>query len=109
MFGRKQIIKDIQTIKDIQERISTLGIEQYKLKGQVIQLEQKTKQLECKHNFTFDCYSVGILGTCYVQHRCTDCYKVTMKQWDNVAKKGQQALKLLNLVPKDWKIKGDKK
>ena len=102
MFKRKQIIKDIQ------ENISFLTKGHYNLRNRVIKLEQKTKELGCKHNFTFDCYRVGFSGACYIYHKCTYCGKTTIKQWDNIAKKGQQALKLLNLVPKNWKIKGDK-
>lgn len=105
MFKRKQIIKNMQ------ERISVLTGRHYNLKKQVIELEQKIEQLECKHNFVFDCCCViGIWKqSCCVRYKCTECGKTTIKQWDHVAKKGQQALKLLNLVPKDWKIKGDKR
>lgn len=79
------------------------------LLNRVIKLEQRIKQLECKHNFKFDrWFGLRFFGTKYIQHKCTECDKTTIKNWDNVAKKGQQALKLLNLVPKDWKIKGDK-
>ena len=103
MFKRKQ------TIKNMQEEILVLGKRYFDLKGQTINLKQKIRQLECKHNFTFCHYGIiGIFKTNCIHHRCTECGKTTMKIWDNVAKKGQQALKLLNLVPKDWKIKGDK-
>ena len=80
------------------------------LEKQVEQLKQKVMQLECKHNFVFDCCrNIGIWEQYhYVQHKCIYCDKTTTKQWDRAAKKEQQALKLLNLVPKDWKIKGDK-
>lgn len=110
MFKRKQ------TIKDIQERISILETRHFKSRMQEIkfhqkikQLEQKVKHLGCKHNFTFSCCIIsGVFRTYYVHYKCTECDKITSKRWDCIAKKGQQALKLLNLVPKDWKIKGDK-
>jgi len=101
MFKRKQIINDIQ------ESISFLTSKHYSVRERVIKLEQRTKQLECKHNFIFDCCLTTFL-TNYIRHKCTECGKTTIKQWDCVAKKGQQALKLLNLVPKNWKTKGDK-
>lgn len=95
-------------IENMQEKISTLEIRYYTLKVQVIGFKQKIKQLECKHNFRFDRYHRSLMS-CFVYHKCTECDKITVKGWDNIAKKGQQALKLLNLVPKDWKTKGDKK
>lgn len=106
MFGRKRELELKRCVKTQLEEVFGEGT----LLDRVKRLEQKVKQLECKHNFTFDyCSSIGIWGeTNLVHHKCTDCDKTTMKRWDNVAKKGQQALKLLNLVPKDWKIKGDK-
>ena len=103
MFWRKQ------TIKDMQAEISVLRTRQFKLRRQVTEFEQKIKQLECKHDFKFNRYWVGYLGNGYVYHKCIECNKETAKRWDNVARKGQQALRLLNLIPKDWKIKGDKK
>ena len=111
MFKRKQIIKNMQErISILETRHFESRIQEIKFHQKVKQLEQKTKELECKHNFTFDyCNSsIGMFKTNYVQHKCTYCGKITTKQWDCVAKRGQQALKLLNLVPKDWKIKGDK-
>lgn len=122
MFWKKRK----RIIKNMQEEISVLKTRQFKLRRQVTELEQKTKyfdglhrhvkqleqrvtQHECKHNFKFDNWdSLGIGGPYYVCHKCTECDKATIKNWDSIAKKGQQALKLLNLVPKDWKIKGDK-
>lgn len=102
MFKRKQIIKTMQ------DSISFLIVRHYNIRKRVIKLEQKVKQLECKHNFTFDCYyNIGVFRTDCVEHKCTYCGKTTRKKWNDIAKKGQQALKLLNLVPKDWKIKGD--
>lgn len=103
MFKVKQVIEDMQST------ISVLKTRQFKLRRQVTEFEQKIKQLECKHNFKFNSYYVGkFLDTKVVYHKCTECGKATVKNWDNIAKKGQWALKLLNLVPKDWKIKGDK-
>ena len=99
MFKRKQIIKDMQ------ESISFLTTKHYNLQERITELERKTKELECRHNFKFDYFCVSFSGR-YICYKCTECGKTTMKNWDNVAKKGQQALKLLNLVPKDWKIKG---
>lgn len=97
-----------QIIKDMQESISVLTAKHYNIRERVIELEQKVKQLECKHNFIFNTYRIGFMDTCYVHHKCTKCGKTITKQWDFVVKKEQQALKLLNLVPKDWKIKGNK-
>ncbi len=80
----------------------------FRTRKRIRQLELRVKQLECKHSFNFEGYIEDHYGRDKfrkIYHKCGLCNKTMIKRWGAVAKKGQQAMKLLNLVPRDWEVK----
>ena len=78
------------------------------LVDKIQKIEIRIKQLECSHDYKFNRYNETPISK-WVFHKCPMCGKEAIKEWDRIAKKEQQALKLLNLVPKSWAIKGGQK
>ncbi|KKN77875.1 hypothetical protein LCGC14_0356120 [marine sediment metagenome] len=79
-------------------------------------LERKIKQFECDHTFRFRNWDErevvlisypGRFGRVF--YKCPECGKIKRKYWKYLTKKEQQALRILDLVPEDWAIKGDNK
>jgi hypothetical protein len=75
-------------------------------------LKLRVTQLECTHVFKFkECierHLPNLFGTGYgLVYECPCCGKTKNRYWRYLNRKEQQALKTLDLVPEDWKVKED--